>query len=361
VWERVTDQDSFAGSRMAAVAAGSDRYVAVGTNDATDEAPTGVAWFSTDGRAWQRSSATLDGIPDGIIWDGQRYVAFGGGGGEVPAAVWTSPDGESWQRATDATGWDEVVVMFIANLNGELFAIGGGWGDSEFPRPDTFDTWSSSDGITWQPVSALTPPPQMVGLTGMTAGNGMLLAFGPSAVEPAFRPIAVRSTDGGAWESANLGKADSRPWDVVGGDSFVAVGSGPYCCEAGAEAPVRAWTSGDGSTWTAAAFEPQAGNDELEHVVWYGGRYVSLGTYVGMPISWLSDDGKVWTESDSVPDAAVDGDPCTGGPCPVTTVSDLAGGAAGLVAVGEKEIFDEDTGDHLSWRSVVWIAPAVED
>jgi hypothetical protein len=346
---------------MAAVAAGPDRYVAVGTNDAPDDPPTGIAWFSTDGRTWQRSSDSLDGDPSGIIWDGQRFVAFGGGGGVVPAAVWTSPDGESWQQAADGPGWDEVVVMFVTALNGELFAIGGGWGDGgEGPHPDTFDTWSSADGLTWQPVSALTPPPQMVGLTGMTAGNGMLLAWGPSAVEPDFRPIALRSTDGATWESATIGKADSRLWDVVGGDRFVAVGSGPYCCEAGAEAPVRAWTSGDGASWTAATFQPQAGNDELEHVVWYGGRYVALGTYVGMPISWLSDDGTAWTESDSVPDAALDGDPCTGGPCPVTTVADMAGGGAGLVAVGRMELFDEE-GHHQGWRSVVWIAPAVEE
>jgi len=345
---------------MAAVAAGPDRYVAVGTNDAPDDPPTGIAWFSTDGRAWQRSTDTLDGDPSGIIWDGQQFVAFGGGGGVVPAAVWTSPDGESWQQATDGPGWDEVVVMFVAKLGDELFAIGGGWGDSEGPIPDTFETWSSTDGLTWQAVPAVASPPKMVALDGMTAANGMLVAWGSSAVEPDFRPIAVRSTAGSAWESAPVGKADSRLWDIVGSEGFVAVGSGPYCCEAGAEAPVRAWTSADAGTWTAAQFQPQAGNDELELVVWYGGRYVALGTYVGMPISWLSDDGTVWTESDSVPDAAIDGDPCVGGPCPVTTVEDLAGGSAGLVAVGRTEISDEE-GHHQEWRSVVWIAPAVDE
>jgi hypothetical protein len=251
--------------------------------------------------------------------------------------------------------------MFVANLGDELVAIGGGWGDSEGPIRDTFETWSSTDGLAWQAVPAVAPPPEMVGLDGMTAANGMLVAWGSSAVEPEFRPIAVRSTDGSTWESALVGKADSRLWDIVGSTGFVAVGSGPYCCEAGAEAPVRAWTSADAGTWNAAQFQPQAGNDQLEHVVWYGGRYVSLGTYVGMPISWLSDDGTEWTETDSVPDAEMDGDPCTGGPCPVTTVRDMAGGAAGLVAVGAKHITDEDTGNHVGWRSVIWIAPAVEN
>lgn len=344
---------------MTAVAAGPGRFVAVGTTEA--EEPIGVAWTSTDGRTWTRvTNGPADGIPTGILWDGQRYVAFGGGASIAPAAVWTSADGQSWQRAADGPGFDELTVIFVAQLGNELFATGGGWGDSEGPMPGTFATWSSADGLAWQSVPAVTPPPAMVALGGMTAADGTLVAWGQSDTEP-FRPVAVRSTDGSTWESTFVGKADSRLWDIVGNDGFVAVGSGPYCCEAGAEAPVRAWTSVDAASWTAAQFQPQAGNDQLEQVVWYGGRYVALGTYVGTPISWLSDDGTVWTESDSVPDAAIDGDPCVGGPCPVTTVSGMAGGAAGLVAVGAKEIFDEDTGNPLGWRSVVWIAPAVEE
>jgi len=357
VWQRVADQDAFASSMMTGVVAGTDRFVAVGTTFDPDEPPSGLAWTSADGQTWVRSGQVLDGSPAGVIWDSEKYVAFGGGASEVPAAIWTSPDGETWQRATDGPGFDEVTVMFVADLGGELFAIGGGWGDGEGPQSHVFKTWSSTDGLTWQALAAVTPPPGMVGLGGMTAANGMLVAWGASDVAPDYRPIAVRSTNGLTWQPADLGKADSRVWDIVGGDGgFVAVGSGPYCCEAGAVAPVRAWRSADAASWTKAAFQPQAGHDVLELVVAYGGGYVSLGENAGIPISWLSDDGTVWSESNSVPDAAVDGDPCTGGPCPLTTVSDMAGGSAGLVAVGQKDITDENSG-HRAWKSVVWFAP----
>jgi hypothetical protein len=199
----------------------------------------------------------------------------------------------------------------------------------------------------------------MVGLGGMTASDGTLVAWGPSDVQPDYRPVAVRSTDGSHWQAASIGKADSEVWDLADrSGGLVAVGSGPYCCEAGAEAPIRAWTSPDGATWASAEFQPVRGKDQLELVVSYGGRFVALGTYAGMPISWLSDDGTIWTEADSVPDAAVDEDPCTGGPCPNTTVSDLTGGQAGLVAVGRMRILDSE-GAPIGWQSVVWIAPAV--
>jgi hypothetical protein len=356
----VAHQDSFDGSMMAAVAAGPNGFVAVGTVDNPGEAPSGLAWTSSDGSTWMRVEAGLtDGNPSGVVWDGQRYIAYGGGFSEVPAAIWTSPDGQTWQRSTDGPGFDEITTLFIAALGGQLFAIGGGWGDSEGPISHVFNTWSSNDGQAWAAVSAEPAPPGMVGLTGLAATSSMLLAWGNSDGGPDYRPIAVRSTDGIAWQAANIGKSDSRVYDISGEHGgFVAVGSGPYVGEAGAQAPVKAWTSSDGAGWSAAAFQPAPGNDQLEHVVWYGGRYVSLGTYAGSPISWLSGDGTAWTESQSVPDAAKDGDPCTGGPCPVTTVSDLAGGTAGLLAVGSKDVQDQD-GRHKSWQSVVWFAPAV--
>jgi hypothetical protein len=355
----VADQDAFASSMMAAVAAGPNGYVAVGTNFDPNDAPIGYAWYSSDGKTWTRSSDVLQGIPAGVIWDGQRFVAFGGGQSEEPAAIWTSADGHSWQQATDGPGFDEVTTLHVAKLGGALYAIGGGWGDSEGPESHVFKTWSSSDGLTWVSTPPDAAPPGMTSLEGLTAANGMLVAWGSSDVSPDFRPLAVRSTDGRTWDSANLGKADSLVWDVVGSDgAIVAVGSGPFCCEEGATAPVRAWTSADAQAWARAQFEPAAGNDQLEHVVVYGGGYVALGTDAGMPISWLSDDGSSWTETHSVPDAAIDEGPaCTGGPCPTTVVNDFTNGPAGLVAVGQKQLFDAE-GARQGWQSVVWFAPA---
>jgi hypothetical protein len=359
-WERVADQQSLAGSRMLAVAAGPNGFVAVGTTD--DEEAIGIAWISEDGRTWTRAADELSGgEPSGIIWDGSRYVAFGGGASVLPPAVWTSPDGQHWQPAAGISN-AEVTFLFVARLGDKLVAIGGSWGDSEGPTTDTLKTWTSSDGLAWQPVAAEASPLAFGGLGGITAANGMLVAWGWIYSDSERQFVTLRSTDGLTWKSSMVGEPDDSIGEIIGSeDGFVAVGSGPFCCEAGATAPVKAWTSADATAWTPADFKPEPGSDQLERVVRYGGRYVSLGTSAGAPISWVSLDGAVWTENASVPDSAEDGDPCTGGPCPVTSVGGLAGGGPGLVAVGARRILDEETGGTLGWRSVVWIAPAVEN
>lgn len=362
-WERVADQQPFSGSLMRAVTVGPNLFVAVGRTWDPDEGPSGLAWTSTDGRTWVRAADALgEGDPTGVIWDGVRYTAFGGGGGVVPPAVWISPDGQSWQRAPEFTD-NEVIVMHVASLDGSLFAIGGIFGgdcgDCEGPPTDTFRTWTSTDGLSWQPVNAEIPPPEMTQLGGLTAANGVLLAWGAVWDDDQNLAVVLRSSDGQTWEQTSIGEVGDGVTDIVGADgTFVAVGHGPYCCEAGGSSPIKAWTSADGLAWQDATFEPDAGIDALEHIVHYGGQYVSLGSSGSVTISWLSVDGTVWTESESVPDTEADEDPCTGGPCPNTTLHDLAAGTQGLVAVGVKRILDEDTGRLLRWDSVVWIAPS---
>jgi len=343
---------------MTAVAAGPDRFVAVGRTPFSDQEPTGIAWTSTDGRTWVRSGDALaPGWPAGVIWDGTRYVAFGGGESIAEPAVWTSSDGTTWERGS---GIQDVTTMFVVRLGHELIALGGTWGDGGEGGANPnhqLSAWTSTDGLSWQPI-ANPALPSLSGLGGMTAANGMLVAWGAVDTDSVGQAVTLRSTDGRTWEQATVGKAEDSVHDIVGGHGpMVAVGSGPYCCEEGATAPVKAWTSEDGSAWKGAQFQPLPGSDELQHVVWSGSQYVALGTDVGDPISWLSVTGSVWSEANSVPDAAADNrNDCTGGPCPAIVVTGLTAGSAGLVAVGQWEVRDAD-GNRLGWRSVVWIAP----
>lgn len=343
---------------MTGVTAGPDGYVAVGSTPESDAEPAGIAWTSTDGRTWVRSDTDLSpGWPTGVIWDGDRFIAFGGGESVAEPAVWTSADGASWERGS---GVQDVTTLFVARLGDGLVALGGTWGDCGDCSGDLnhpLSAWTSSDGLAWQPI-ANAALASLSGLGGMIAADGMLVAWGAVDTDSVSRAVILRSTDGQTWQQATVGKAGDWVNDIVATSGrFVAVGSGPYCCEEGATAPVKAWTSEDGSAWQAAQFEPQRGSDELQLVVNDGGQYVALGTDFGDPISWLSIDGSVWQEAESVPDAAADnaGD-CTGGPCPATVVTGLTAGSAGLIAVGERELRDAD-GNRLGWRSVVWIAP----
>ena len=144
---------------MTAVVAGPDGFVAVGRTPFGDDEPTGIAWTSTDGRTWVRSDDDLaPGWPAGVIWDGDRYVAFGGGESVAEPAVWTSTDGASWERGS---GIQDVTTLFVARLGDELVALGGTWGDGgegggALNHP--LSAWTSSDGLAWQPIANATLP-----------------------------------------------------------------------------------------------------------------------------------------------------------------------------------------------------------
>jgi hypothetical protein len=359
-WQRVPDQESLADSMMSGVAAGRTGYVAVGVAD--DDIGSGLGWTSVDGRIWERVTYDFPGgRPRGIIWDGAKFVAFASA-----SAVWISPDGVSWSAASVVPGVD-ITNLSVASLDGRLYAIGK---DSSQASGGVFGTWTSSDGLLWQPVVAETAPPLGLGNpAGFTAAHGLLLAWGFSS-ESEDDPsgpsaIVVSSVDGGRnWRSVTVGRAVNQIWDVIGlASGVLAVGSGPYCCDEGGSWPVRAWTSPDALTWNRATFLPETGNDKLKQVVPYAGGYVALGTDYGDPMSWRSDDGTVWIESSSVPDAAKDQtSDCTGGPCPNTYVTDLAAGDLGLVAVGENYVeVSTDDDYYLVYRSVIWIAPPAGD
>jgi hypothetical protein len=368
LWKRVVDQESLADSKMVAVAAGSNGFVAVGTRTDDYDAEPSIAWTSSDGRAWARSAYNFGQdlpVVDGIIWDGGQFVAFGS---LLEPLVWVSPDGQSWEAAGEIPNQGLIDKFHVTTLDGELYAVGGWFGDD---APDPFGvlrTWTSADGLTWQPVATVTPT-ELYYFRGLTASNGMLIAWGEAVSrelehESVLRPVVAHSIDGGRnWQSTFVGKDNNQISDVLGlPHGLLAVGSGAYCCDEGGSWPVRAWTSADALSWSGATFLPDGGTDVLEHVVPYGGGYVALGTDYGDPMSWRTDDGTAWVESSSVPDAAVDiGGDCTGGPCPATTVHDLTAGDLGLVAVGEnmKEVGD-DADINFEYRSVVWVAPPPE-
>jgi hypothetical protein len=358
IWQRVPDQESLAASMMSGVAAGPAGYVAVGVAD--DDNGSGLGWTSIDGQTWERVAYDFPGGPPyDIIWDGAKFVAFAS-----TSAVWISPDGVTWS-ATSVVPGVEITNLQVASLDGRLYAIGR---DSSQASGE-FHTWTSSDGLLWQPVVTELVPPGLGNPEGFTAANGLLLAWGFSSGsedDPSGpSAIVVSSADGGRnWRSVTVGRSVNQIWDVIGLPSGVlAVGSGPYCCDEGGSWPVRGWTSPDALAWNRATFMPETGTDKLKHVVPYAGGYVALGTDYGDPMSWRSDDGTVWIESSSVPDAAKDQtSDCTGGPCPNTEVTDLAAGAVGLVAVGENWVeVSTDDDYYLSYRSVIWIAPPPGD
>jgi hypothetical protein len=346
----VADQDAFADSTMYAVAAGPDRYVAVGAVGLTAFPPPGMAWTSTDGATWHRSSEPwTDGRAVSVIYDRIGYVAWGYGYSDAGfgTAIWVSPDGASWSPAADVSSVGDVEIAGIARLGNDLVAVGS-----------DLRAWTSGDGLAWHPVTAAAAAINETFISGVTSVDGALVAWGQAHDGDAYPPVTLRSTDGQGWEVGGVepgfdGFMSEGILDVVAADGVVvAVGHG-LTGEAGSPPPPTAvWTSADGLAWSPAALLPAGSSGALGHLAWDGGRFVALGTVIAASTSWWSADGRVWTRGASDPDTAGDGEEvgCTGGPCPRTLVNDLAAGPGGLVAVGET------TASANGPRAVVWIA-----
>ena len=345
-WQRVAGQEAFANATMLAVAGGPDRYVAVALTRAGN-AMTGAIWTSTDGVARRLVSVpSADDMQiDSVIYDRLGYVVWGTSsqadscpqgpdGGRSCAAIWTSPDGESWTRAPDIPSFHDVEIAGVARLGDDLVALAS-----------DLRTWTSRDGLAWLPVSSETSTPWNVSVSGVVAADGALVAWGSAvAGNDGYIPVSLRTTDGRRWEIGGAGLKTEGYMiegilDVVAADGrLVAVGHG-LTGEAGSPpAPSVAWTSTDGLTWTPGEFQPEPSTGSLGHLIWYGGRYVALGSVSATSIERLSVDGRTWTEGASAPDTAIDGEEegCTGGPCPRSIVTDLAAGPTGLVAVGAR-------------------------
>ncbi|MCU0483367.1 MAG: hypothetical protein MUC54_03720 [Chloroflexi bacterium] len=363
-WVRVADQAAFADAGMSAVAFGPGGYVAVGCATATelDAAEcSGAAWTSPDGRAWRRSSVTsADHLRlGGVVAGGPGYLAWAY---DVGAAFWASPDGVEWQRAPTIPSFAYAMVDSVVWFNDRFYAMGS---SDEAPL-----AWTSPDGLTWSPVDlsvgCTTDPPANGGVPvpsgAVVAIDDRLISWGSIYADPGYQRLVARSTDGACWDVGLGPTGSSDGWLNVAvryRDGLVGVGKqhdGPDAGAGSITAPIAAWSSPYGWTWTAASFASGPPPGELTLVANAGGHLVALGTDANMaPIAWGSDDGLTWSEEPSVPDAALEGpvaDACTGGPCGYrTTVDGLAAGPGLLVAVGRTELADGGT------RAVVWTSP----
>jgi hypothetical protein len=229
--------------------------------------------------------------------------------------------------------------------------------------------WTSPDGLAWSPVSDCDGEPSSFRSPGFVDGiaslDDRLVGWGSVYTEAGYERTVARWTDGACWVFGKGVPGSSDGWIIAAvqyGDGLVGVGKlhdGPDAGAGSITAPIAAWTSADGSSWTTASSASGTPPGELTLVANAGGHLIALGTDGNMaPIAWGSDDGATWTEEPSIPDAAREGPvahACTGGPCGYrTTVSGLAAGPGLLVAVGRTELGD---GGNEGTRAVVWTSP----
>jgi len=278
-WNRLAGDDPAMNQGTVAlygVTAGGPGLVAVGLGcDDVEELCMAhpMAWTSTDGVAWSRSSpdpnvfGTWGGM-SGVISSEHGIVAVGNSFVEsdpqsllVRPTVWLSADGVEWERAWSGDEFDGAGAALgtgfssiTSNPDGLLVGVGmatnsqGGF---------VAAVWTSTDGRTWERIDPDSPAfashtDSDVAMHDVAWGPGGLVAVGTDG----GTNVAIwHSPDGLTWTRADT--AD-QPFEHIGtlgsvdalGTGWVAVGPHRFAEMTGDT--VMLWTSTDGLTWDRA-------------------------------------------------------------------------------------------------------------
>ncbi len=151
-WQAVTLPAAvFAGDAyVASVSSGPLGLIAVGS-DAPPDGQVGMLWRSSDGRTWSRADRPI--APD---WNSLDLAIAGGRGLLV---LGNGPGGHWLASSADLTSWTTERLPGKQDFIGEGRAIASGPAglislSCDFCSPDA-TAWTSSDGVSWQPLPAL--------------------------------------------------------------------------------------------------------------------------------------------------------------------------------------------------------------
>ena len=281
------------------------------------------------------------GNPFDVARIGDRLVAPGYTFPDFHAVTWSSTDRQMWSLAELPPGWTGAFALGIAAGTGGRSVIVGRIGNDAA-------AWSSSDGVTWQPVDGGDPfveAPE-TRMTTVVATTSRFVAGGYAGITN--QPGTARfwtSTDGRAWvrEADAPGFADGRVASIVAtADGLVAVGTtGPVGRATGSVV----WRSRDGSTWERMAASPSLAAGAMAGVAAGGPGLVAVGARLdGMAaMVWLSKDGRSWQ-------LAQDQESLTYHGLRITMADVTAGTDGTLVAVGHF-LFGSQYGQGTSWTS----------
>lgn len=297
----------------------------------------------SDGNEW--TTAHLDGDtarveliavasgPDGYAAVGRD--ADSGDGEQLDGAAFISADGRTWRRAPDQASLESrALVDVVARPGGGWIAVGVHAGPSHFFG---FDTWSSSDGVTWTRTAS---KPDVGTVRGVTTFAGGLIAWGSDCDDvcgPPERAALWASTDGTSW--ARVPKqpslAGAAVQAVVPTTSGVLAIGGTY--DADGSSVATGWLSTDGRSWSTMRLRNGAGYGFFRLTLTPGGVVAVGARYDGNDSksrTWVTTDGSSWSR---LPEGDL-----------AAEVPGLAGTAADAVALGRSS--GQPMGDTTVWR-----------
>jgi hypothetical protein len=320
------------------------RMIAVGcrTPKAADDCDAAAIRVS-DGSEW--TPARLDGDTAQVQLfavasseDGYAAVGRDAGSGDgtmLDGAAFVSTDGRTWRRAPDQGSLQgHGMVDIVAGPRGGWIAVGPQAGPTHFFG---FDTWSSSDGLTWTLVASV---PDVGSVHGVTTYARGLIAWGSDCLGvcgPPERAAIWTSDDGTTWTRAPAQPTLRGGWiDAVIPTTTGALAVGAtYDTEGNGVG--TAWSSEDGLAWSRTALPDSSGYQSFrlaalgDDLVAIGRRSDGNGTTSG---TWTSTNGSSWTRLKGADlDAVMPG---------------LAAMEADVIAVGRTS--GTPAGDSSVWR-----------
>ena len=178
-WEPAPDDPTaFADAEVTAISAIGDRLVAVGWLGTAQHHTGGVAWTSSDGRAWTRidDAAFKDAAAASMIvapWGG--LLAVGSDIERKAALAWLSADGEQWKRVVAGDYGDRrnLWMTDVAAVGDIVVAVG----TAQATQRASATSWVSTDGITWQQAHP-APILEQLELLAVAAGGPGAVAVG---------------------------------------------------------------------------------------------------------------------------------------------------------------------------------------
>jgi hypothetical protein len=189
------------------------------------------------------------------------------------------------------------------------------------------DVWRSTDGVTWEQLTADAPWEGRAGLSAAVLGDDIYVfggsknddtaIIGPSGPQREYFNDVWRSSDGVEWEQVT----EEAPWEpragaatVVQGDRlFLLGGEYGFTCDPLPDCTPPyfndVWSTTDGATWElvtdAAGWSPRPGHacePMGDQIVCFGG----FGLQVNPNDVWTSPDGAEWTQLPGQPWNAAD-------------------------------------------------------
>jgi hypothetical protein len=274
----------------------------------------GVVLTSADGLAW---TVMNPGTIDAVVWDGHRYLAFGG------RTVIESQDGNAWQPVAQVP-WPGTVTPPESRIlkiiwTGQYYVAGGE------------NRWilRSADGVEWTKGQIDGYPYTGLDFNSVAWSGSRFVAMAENSSE------FVYSDDGLNWTRKTFAGATTYTtksviWD---GARFVAVTGNTV------------FTSSDGTAWTQIATITNGGQAlSLQSIAWDGTRYLAVG--VG-GVYGPSGGGIIGTSANGVTWTFLPVEPGTSPLEPVISYIDVTGDVGSAVAI-------RNDGVVKRWNGSAW-------